>query len=87
MPCPTCDHTMHNVGTHDTARVFWCPRCGTVRFSAADTAPPHDHVPWLVERCQKFAKSALDADHDPKAVSEWDRLGITEAINKPEDRP
>lgn len=28
MACPICDHTMQNVGI----KVFWCPRCGTVKM-------------------------------------------------------
>lgn len=32
MPCPTCDHTMHNFNAHDnTQKIFWCPRCGTLK--------------------------------------------------------
>ena len=30
MPCPTCDHTMHNLGV-ESQRIFWCPRCGTIK--------------------------------------------------------
>lgn len=29
MACPVCDHTMQHV--NGTARVFWCPRCGTLK--------------------------------------------------------
>lgn len=32
MSCPTCDHTMHNLGlSNGGARVFWCPRCGSLK--------------------------------------------------------
>jgi transposase-like protein len=31
MPCPTCQHTMADLGKHAGTRRFWCPRCGTVR--------------------------------------------------------
>jgi Transcription factor zinc-finger len=30
MSCPTCDHTMQNLGVNGQ-RIFWCPRCGTLR--------------------------------------------------------
>ena len=32
MSCPTCDHTMQNLGLAQSgARVFWCPRCGSLK--------------------------------------------------------
>lgn len=32
MSCPTCDHTMHNLGLDQAGRrTFWCPRCGTIK--------------------------------------------------------
>lgn len=32
MPCPTCNHTMHNLGLAESGkRTFWCPRCGTIK--------------------------------------------------------
>ncbi len=35
MSCPTCHHTMHSVGKHNehgfSARIYWCPRCGTIK--------------------------------------------------------
>lgn len=34
MACPTCDHTMQNLGADDR-RIFWCPRCGTIRDQTA----------------------------------------------------
>lgn len=33
MPCPTCDHTLQNIGAKDQ-RIFWCPRCGTLVYEA-----------------------------------------------------
>jgi Zn-finger nucleic acid-binding protein len=30
MACPTCSHTMQNLGV-ESERVFWCPRCGTIK--------------------------------------------------------
>lgn len=34
MSCPTCQHTMTNLGVPEK-RVFWCPRCGTVKSCTA----------------------------------------------------
>ena len=28
MACPACDHTMHCLRTD---RLWWCPRCGTIK--------------------------------------------------------
>lgn len=30
MACNECNHTMQNLGI-ENQRVFWCPRCGTVK--------------------------------------------------------
>ena len=37
MSCPICSHTMQNVGL-EGRRVFWCPRCGTLKTEAGDNA-------------------------------------------------
>lgn len=31
MSCPTCSHTMQNLGIGVETRAFFCPRCGTIR--------------------------------------------------------
>lgn len=37
MSCPTCDHTMQNLGVKDAAgSIFWCPRCGTLKMRSGD---------------------------------------------------
>lgn len=60
----------------ESGEVFLCPRCGTVNVDG------EIYVPMLVERCRKYASGTRAEDF----VSEWFRLGIAEAINKPEDR-
>lgn len=35
MACPVCDHTMQNLGV-EGRRVFWCPRCGTLKMEHSD---------------------------------------------------
>ena len=35
MSCPTCDHTMQNLGV-DNQRIFWCPKCGTLKTESGD---------------------------------------------------
>lgn len=75
MPCPTCDHTMHNIGTAGVAGVFWCPRCGTLKTGDPE---PDIFTPKLVERCREFAKSDYPELHSGQL---WTRLGIAESIN------
>ena len=56
MACPNCDHTMQQIqgnitqgpGSHDY-RVFWCPRCGTLKNIDGISKP------MLVSRVVKFA--------------------------------
>lgn len=85
MACPTCDHTMVNLGTIPTG--FWCERCGTIKTDDVVGAS----VPKLVERMRHvIAQAKNDAHTYPEAKSFLDvyhRLGITESIHRPEDRP
>ena len=87
MPCPTCSGTMQNVLTGMTACVYWCPRCGTIRRVNLDSPPsgdPEDAAPKLVGRVQTFLTGC--GGH-PAIPNEFHRLGITEAIYRPEERP
>lgn len=69
MPCPTCNHTIQNVGIPDR-RVFWCPRCGTlteeILLDLGNKSDPQyrqvPETPKLVER----VKAADDAQ-----VTRW----------------
>lgn len=37
MACKICDHTMQNLGLAQSgARVFWCPRCGSLKTENPD---------------------------------------------------
>jgi len=40
MACPTCDHTMQNLGVDSGVdkhkKIFWCPRCGTIKEVVKD---------------------------------------------------
>lgn len=91
MACPTCDHTMHNLGIDGkgpvgmTRRVFWCPRCGTLREEVSDSgaAATHDESPKLVGRCREFEEQV---PHGAGVIPLWRRLGIAEAIYPPEAR-
>lgn len=35
MACPTCDHTMQNLGVNGQ-KIFWCNRCGTIKTVIGD---------------------------------------------------
>jgi hypothetical protein len=80
MACPTCDHTMQMIATP----YYWCPRCGTLGGGLVQK--PEFWEPKLVDRCRKYA-----GEFDKENIAQfyrntWNRLGIAEAINKPEDR-
>ena len=53
MACPTCDHTMQCVaamgGGYDN--LFWCPRCGTIKFGQKG-------VPEVPIRYKELVKAA-----------------------------
>ena len=94
MACPTCDHTMHKLIGVGDYRYFLCPRCGTLKVEIDGAAEAVVYVPKLVERCRKYAVTVLPEasrfGHEiPGEVvrSEFHRLGITEAIYRPEERP
>jgi hypothetical protein len=81
--CPTCFHTMQLLATtvRDPFRVYWCPRCGTVRQTASGKEVVCES-PMLVDRCRQFARNDTEAG----SIAEFRRLGITESINLPENR-
>ena len=46
MSCPTCDHTMKNIGEARGEPIYYCWRCGTITDSIAT------EVPYLVSYCR-----------------------------------
>jgi hypothetical protein len=82
MPCPTCSGTLACVlsDTDSDLSAFWCERCGTVSVQSHHGA--NVYVPKLVERCRQL----LDCSVGP-VWTDARRLGVTEAIYLPEDRP
>lgn len=85
--CPNCSHTMHSLGF---GGYFWCPRCGTlrrvIRDADGDFVDNDDNRPKLVDRCREFEGDAPTMFGDAWTGAHWDRLGIAESINRPEDR-
>lgn len=92
MSCPTCDHTLSRWCIHDGMSFDGCDRCGTMVVTVIgqlkiDPINPRVYVPKLVERCREFG-STMFKDGDLAAMQDaWHRLGISESIYKPEDRP
>jgi hypothetical protein len=98
MSCPTCGHTMSNLGLDQAhRRTFWCPRCGTIKtefdvtvtddFGGSVRRVNEEHgTPFLVTSCRRFAPSLKALSPYTGAETAWHRLGIPEAINLPADR-
>lgn len=79
MACPTCDHTMENVGCmhdpyHDVP-LFWCPRCGTLK---ANIVNGENEVPKLVGRVIEFGSTLTD--QDGRVIANFERCGIRESV-------
>lgn len=98
MPCPTCDHTLATITSAEGMCYRRCDRCGTIVVSLIDPAEaskyeasfPRVYAPKLVFRCRKFISvigATVPNPHLAAVNTEWHRIGIAEAINKPEDRP
>lgn len=91
MSCPICGHTMQNLGVGDdpapmSRRVFWCPRCGTLREEVGDATgcQTNDEAPKLVRRCREFEELV---PHGAGVIPLWQRTGIAESIYPPSARP
>lgn len=47
MPCPLCNHTMQNLGLATSGkRIFWCPRCGTLKTDRDGFFKEHEVPRW-----------------------------------------
>lgn len=81
MSCPTCDHTMQSI----VPKVFWCPRCGTVKEEFLKQARTRDEnncfVPKLVDRCLEFSERLRD-EPEHFLWKKWNQTGIQESITK-----
>lgn len=88
MSCPTCDKTMQLAAEDKNGvTVHWCPCCGTTRFTTPK-GHVNDEVPDLIKRCRKFEDILYGRDTcSPAIPQDWERMGIAEAINLPENRP
>lgn len=67
MPCPTCDHTMHNLGLAGGRRASWCPRCGTLKVE--DNAFTDVTVPrWVRLLTATHPEPCADLDRELTAA-------------------
>lgn len=89
MSCPTCGHAMTALHQSRKSLTWVCDRCGTIKRNYRGSDFEDIYVPKLVERCREYEKGLLDCGTpSPSYLGEdWQRLGIADAINKPEDRP
>ena len=76
MACPNCGSDMQHVAT--SLRIFWCPRCGTLKEKGNDQAPK------LVERVIQFCETLDENEPDDRdTIVTLHRLGILELITLP----
>lgn len=72
----------------EAGTVFWCGRCGTVKFGPR--ADQYTDVPKLVERCRAFELELIQTGYNPltrPGLAYWRSAGIAESINPPDRRP
>ena len=74
MACETCDHTMQRVNEGINPKVFWCPRCGTIKSKCEIIAPANADAQWskpeLVDRALALCGVALDVISRPDIHAE-----------------
>jgi hypothetical protein len=78
------------IGYCNGGTVYHCERCGTVKHPMLNLdAPPRVYVPKLVERCRTFRDNCIALFPGSWLVLRniWERIGLREAINLPENRP
>ena len=88
MSCPTCSHTLGRLCIHESMSFYLCDRCGTVVVTILNANPgtdnPRVYVPKLVERCRAFEDEGWPKNG--ACTRAWNRLGLAESINLPENR-
>lgn len=86
MACSNCDHTMQKLDVPDR-RLFWCPRCGTVKNEG--TLGDDFWTPALVVRCREFEEALANPATGAVGANLrllWHTEGIDESINPPGQR-
>lgn len=88
MPCPTCTHTMKNLGIDDAQRkVFWCSRCGSLKVEHANSFTETEW-PALVQRVRNLINDVATNKIGtvPELESQFVRRGLKDAVWTPEER-
>ncbi len=89
MPCPTCSHTMSNLGLTDAGRTTWhCPRCGTLKTEVhhmGRTFEQHE-TPKLVECVRSFVTMIDDTTAGRWFKTQAEVSGVLESSLTPGER-
>lgn len=70
---------MQNVGANE--RVFWCPRCGTIKTSYS-TLRDEIERPMIVDRCTTFLQSIVREVAKINAK----QIGLTDCLSTESER-
>lgn len=87
MSCPTCSHTMQNIGCSSTmfqARHFWCPRCGTLKVDNDGIMPDAVEAPKLVGHVRKAESYPVGDGMDWTRVNNWYWQAICQCAGRKE---
>lgn len=88
MSCPTCDHTLAKLCDDGPRKWYHCQRCGTALFRhSAAPAATVCYRPKLVDRVRQLEREYIPGDEYPPLTADFIRLGLSESVNLPEDRP
>jgi len=62
MACSTCGHTMQGLVTQDSYKIFWCPRCGSLKNVSGQCIPETGSDNEFVEETPTYwGRSVRDA--------------------------
>jgi len=83
MSCPTCDATMQRVNEGVNPKVWWCPRCGSIK---SEPGVPECETPKIVERAKSLCRGMRDfrTSADDLALA---LRTLEESVLLPDDRP
>ncbi len=81
MACPTCSHTVQRVNEGVSSKVWWCPRCGTIKMDAV----PESEEPKLVQYATSLCDEVMSQCGLSEDVLRWVRA-VREATLLPKER-
>ena len=82
MACEMCDHTMQNLGmSQSLARVFWCPRCGSLKTINSDGFTEIKQ-PMLCKRIQDSLVDTLDDGRILVSLADWRNIDEASGFRK-----